>query len=71
MVLRPYGSVRACKHARVPLTRVSRLPALASHPQVFRQSDDEFVRLLDDIRYGRNVPAALQRLVACCSRPIV
>ena len=38
---------------------------------MFRQKDVRFVSLLDDIRYGRNVFAALQALVAICKRPLV
>ena len=29
-------------------------PLIPPPPQVFRQADGEFVRILDDIRYGRN-----------------
>ena len=40
-------------------------------PQVFRQQEgSEFVRILDDIRYGRNVLQALTRLRDLCMRPL-
>ncbi|MEW5314863.1 MAG: hypothetical protein WDW38_006328 [Sanguina aurantia] len=38
--------------------------------KVFRQSDTTFVQILDDIRYGRDVAAALRKLTALCSRPL-
>ncbi|PNW76003.1 hypothetical protein CHLRE_12g551550v5 [Chlamydomonas reinhardtii] len=38
--------------------------------QVFRQADRLFAALLDDIRYGRNARAALQRIAATCRRPL-
>ncbi|KAG2446559.1 hypothetical protein HYH02_008546 [Chlamydomonas schloesseri] len=38
--------------------------------QVFRQADRLFAALLDDIRYGRNARAALQRITATCRRPL-
>jgi hypothetical protein len=38
---------------------------------VFRQQEgSEFVRILDDIRYGRNVLQALTRLRDLCMRPL-
>eukprot|EP00195_Chlamydomonas_chlamydogama_P005406 CAMPEP_0202891832 /NCGR_PEP_ID=MMETSP1392-20130828/1784_1 /ASSEMBLY_ACC=CAM_ASM_000868 /TAXON_ID=225041 /ORGANISM="Chlamydomonas chlamydogama, Strain SAG 11-48b" /LENGTH=735 /DNA_ID=CAMNT_0049575693 /DNA_START=1492 /DNA_END=3696 /DNA_ORIENTATION=+ len=39
--------------------------------KVFRQKDGDFVTLLDDIRYGRNVAAALEKLQRLCCRPLV
>ena len=42
-----------------------------AHHQVFRQQEGgEFVRILDDIRYGRNVLHALTRLRDLCMRPL-
>ena len=37
---------------------------------MFRQQDGEFVRILDDIRYGRNAQKALLRLRELCMRPL-
>lgn len=38
--------------------------------QVFRQQDNTFVQLLDDIRFGRNVLPALRVLRERCMRPL-
>lgn len=37
---------------------------------MFRQADQAFVRLLDNLRYGRNVAATLATLAARCSRAL-
>ncbi|KAF5843371.1 PIF1-like helicase-domain-containing protein [Dunaliella salina] len=49
---------RSCNFEHVLLTKV------------FRQKDETFVRLLDDIRYGRNTRASIEALIAKCKRPL-
>ncbi|GAX73971.1 hypothetical protein CEUSTIGMA_g1421.t1 [Chlamydomonas eustigma] len=39
--------------------------------KVFRQQDGEFIKILDNIRYGHDIPAALKRLRELCMRPLL